>query len=116
MDAGEPVVERPGEPQAPPRPQRRLRPRALTDATAVREGIQRIAGRRMWVQAVVVFWSEFPAGCVADGRCVYIHGSRLAAWLARRPHQLDEAQVDDVYAAVRELAEHGAGLGLRIAV
>jgi Nuclease-related domain len=115
MNAGEPFVERREDPQAPPRLER-LRPTALADATTLRDSVQRIAERRMWVQSVVVFWSDFPAGCVADGRCVYIHGSRLAAWMTRRPHQFDEHQADEVLAAVRELAEHGGDMGLPVAV
>lgn len=115
MSHGEPVVEyRDGTASAPRR--ERLRPRALADATAVRDSVQRIARRRLWVQAVVVLWSDFPAGCVADGRCVYIHGSRLASWLARRPHQLDEAEAAEVFAAAERLAGHGGAPGLPVAV
>jgi hypothetical protein len=115
MIGSEPVVERAGEAEAPPRVER-LRPTALVDATTVRERVQRIARRRMWVQAVVVLWSEFPAGCVADGRCVYIHGSRLAEWLARRPNQFDAAEAEAVSAAVQELAERGTAFDLPVAV
>lgn len=115
MRAGEPVVERREDPQAPPRVER-LRPRVLADASVMREGVQRIAGRRMWVQAVVVFWSDFPAGCVADGRCVYIHGSRLADWMARRPNQLDEVEAQDIFAAVQVLADHAGDLSLPVAI
>lgn len=114
MIGGEPFVEPAGEGQ-PPRMQR-LRPAALADATSLRECVQRIAERRMWVQAVVVLWSEFPAGCVADGRCVYIHGSRLAEWMSRRPNQFDEAEREAVDAAVRELAARGTDFDLPVAV
>jgi hypothetical protein len=114
MKDGEPVVERAAAPGAPVRLER-LRPTALTHATTLRESMWRIAGRRLWVQAVVVFWSDFPAGCVVDGRCAYIHGSRLAEWLSRRPHQLDENEAEAVYDAVREVAED-AERGLPLAV
>jgi hypothetical protein len=112
---GEPILERRPGPDAPPRFER-LRPRALTDASAFRHDIERLTGCRLWVQAVVVIWSEFPAGCVADGRCVFIHGSRLAGWLDRRPHQLDPAETDDVAASVAALIECGGELPLPIAV
>ncbi len=111
MIGGEPVVERVGTDGEPPRVQR-LRPTALVDATNLRERVERIAARRLWVQAVVVLWSEFPAGCVVDGRCVYIHGSRLANWISRRPHQFDAAEADVVSAAVRQLATRGSELDL----
>ena len=115
MQSGEPVVERRTTSDAPPRLER-LRPRALADAATFRDGVQRLTGRRLWVQAVVVFWSEFPAGCVADGRCVFIHGPRLAEWMARRPHQLDPHDADQVYAAVEALAQPRGDASLRIAV
>lgn len=112
---GEPFVERQDDPIAEPEVTR-LRPRALADAGAFRTDVQRIAGRRLWVQAVVVFWSDFPAGCVTDGHCVYVHGSRLAEWMARRPHQLGPAETEDVFGAVALLAEHGGDLPLPLAM
>ena len=115
MRGGELIQERRTTPDAPPRLQR-LRPRALSDASAFRHDVERLTGRRLWVQAVVVIWSEFPAGCVADGRCVFIHGSRLAGWLARRPHQLDSAETEDVAAAVAALVDCGGELPLPLAV
>jgi hypothetical protein len=115
MRSGEPVLECRAASDAPPRLER-LRPRALADAATFRDGVQRLTGRRLWVQAVVVFWSEFPDGCVADGRCVFIHGPRLAEWMARRPHQLDPRDADQVYAAVEALAQPRSDASLRVAV
>jgi hypothetical protein len=114
MRAGEPILEYRSEPDAEPRLER-LRPRALADASSLRQDVARLTGRRLWVQAVVVFWSDFPAGCVTDGRCVYIHGSRLADWIARRPHQLGAAETDDVFEAVQLLAEVGGDIALQLA-
>ncbi|MGZ4273522.1 MAG: hypothetical protein ACXVR1_16945 [Solirubrobacteraceae bacterium] len=115
MRSGEPVLEHPATGRAQPRLER-LRPRALADAATFRDGVQRLTGRRLWVQAVVVFWAEFPDGCVADGRTVFIHGSRLAEWMARRPHQLDPREADEVCAAVQALAQRRSGVSLPIAV
>jgi hypothetical protein len=115
MRGGEPMVERVASEGAEPRLER-LRPRALTDASAFRHDVERVTGRRLWVQAVVVIWSEFPAGCVVDGRCVYIHGARLADWLSRRPHQLDPAATDEVAALVATLIDCDGELPLSIAV
>lgn len=114
MRDGAPILEHRDESDGQVR-LRRLRPRVLSDALSVRETVRRLAGRRIWVQSVVVLWCDFPAGCVADGRCVYIHGSRLAAWLARRPQQLDAAQIEDVFADVTVL-ERAAALALPVAV
>jgi Nuclease-related domain len=115
MQAGRPIVERRRDPGAKPQLER-LHPHALADASAFRDDILRVAHRRLWVQAVVVFWSDFPAGCVADGRCVYVHGSRLAEWIARRPLQLDDADAEDVFEAVQQLARAGGDVVLRVAV
>jgi hypothetical protein len=115
MRDGEPWVERRSDPEAEPEVLR-IRPRAVTDAVAFRDDVQRLTGRRMWVQAAVVIWSDFPAGVVTDGRCVYIHGSRLADWLTRRPHQLDLSETDDVFATVALLNETGGRLPLPVAV
>ena len=108
------ITERRPAPDAPPRFER-LRPRALADASALRRDVERLTGRRLWVQAVVVIWSDFPAGCVTDGHCVFIHGSRLAEWLARRPHQLDPAETDQVAEMVKVLVDCGGELPLPLA-
>lgn len=115
MRGGELMLERRVGPDVPTRLER-LRPRALTDASAFRSDVERVTGRRLWVQAVVVIWSDFPAGCVADGRCVFIHGSRLADWLARRPHQLDPFEADGVAVAVAALVDCDGELPLQLAV
>ena len=39
-------------------------------------------GRRTWVSAVVVIWGHFPDGEVTHEKVTYIHGDKLAAWLA----------------------------------
>jgi hypothetical protein len=115
MQGGQPVLEHPAAPGAQPRLER-LRPRALADAAAFRDGVQRLTGRRLWVQAAVVFWGDFPDECVADGRSVFIHGSRLAEWIARRPHQLDPREADEVCAAVEALGRRRGPAALSIAV
>lgn len=115
VQGGQFILERPSHAGGAPI-RERLRPRALADAVTFREDVQRVAGQRTWVQAVVVLWCEFPAGLVVDGRCVYIHGSRLAGWMSRRPHQLDPAEADEVFAAVELLAHASGELALPIAV
>lgn len=80
-------------------------PRALAAAATIKEDIQRRTGHCLWVQAVVVFWSEFPEKELEHGKCVYIHGSRLKAWLAARPELLDSARVQEIATAIQRLAE-----------
>lgn len=114
MRGGEPVVERCDE-QGTVQAQR-LRPRARADAALVKESVERLTGRRLWVQSLVVFWSDFPAGCVVDGHCVFVQGSRLQEWLMRRPHQLSPAQVQDVADDLAVVAEAGVDVPLAVAV
>jgi hypothetical protein len=96
-------------------PFRRIKPTALDDAGRIGEEIRRRTGRRPWVQAVVVFWSEFPEGFVQDGRCVFIEGSKLRPWLEERPAHLSDAEVQAIAAGVEGIADERAepGVGRR---
>jgi hypothetical protein len=82
-----------------------IRPQALGNARDIKEDIQRRTGHRLWVQAVVVFWSEFPEKELEHGKCMYIHGSHLKAWLAKRSDQLDPARVHEITEAIQHLAD-----------
>jgi hypothetical protein len=57
-----------------------------------------------WVTPVMVMWGDFPQGTV-EGRCVYIHGDELAAWLASRPQRVAPARVPQLAEAVRSAWE-----------
>jgi hypothetical protein len=81
-----------------------LRRRALAAAANLRREIEDSTGTPGWVQAVVVVWSEFPAGCLQDGRCVFISGPRLIDWLRRRPDQLSPERAGELHAALQRLA------------
>lgn len=82
----------------------RIRPRALAAAARLKEEIERRSGQRTWVQAVVVFWSEFPQGVVDDGRCVFLHGSKLLDWIKGKPARLGESGVEMIAASLAEIA------------
>lgn len=82
----------------------RLRRRAFTAATNLRDELEAATGRPSWVQPVIVVWSPFPAGCVQDGRCAVVAGPRLGDWLRRRPGQLAPERADELHAALRSLA------------
>lgn len=64
----------------------------------------RLGFLRIRVQAVVVFWSEFPEGLVEDDRCVFIEGPRLRKWLPDRPDRLNEAAVKEIAASIDSIA------------
>lgn len=82
-----------------------IRPRALSAAATLKGDLERCTGHRTWVQAVVVFWSDFPQGLVDDGRCVFVHGSRLRAWLAEHPERLDHGKAGQIASAIPQIAE-----------
>jgi hypothetical protein len=85
-----------------------LRRRALAAAGNLRHEIEDSMGIPGWVQAVVVVWSEFPPGCLQDGRCVFVAGPRLIDWLRRRPEQLSPARAAEIHAALQRLATGSA--------
>jgi hypothetical protein len=90
-----------------PRSQRELlilRRRALSAAANLRRDLEETTGSPGWVQAVVVVWSEFPAGCLQDGRCVFVAGPRLTDWLRRRPGQLSPERAAAVRSSLERLA------------
>jgi hypothetical protein len=87
-----------------------LRRGALTAAANLRDDIEQATGRPAWVQAVVVVWSDFPAGCVQDGRCVFVAGPRLIDWLQRRPGQLAPERAAEIADALEQLAHPVAAL------
>lgn len=66
----------------------RLSGTMLTRAAGLKRRIEEETRLRTWVQAVVVIWGDFPAGIVEIEQIVYVHGSRLAAWLEVQPERL----------------------------
>jgi hypothetical protein len=85
-----------------------LRRRALSATANLRREIEDATGQPAWVQAVVVVWSEFSAGCLQDGRCVFVSGPRLVDWMRRRPGQLSPARAAEIHAALARLAVNSA--------
>jgi hypothetical protein len=92
-----------------------VRARVLAAATRLEEDLQEGTGCRAWVQAVVVQWCDVPAGVVHDGRCVFVHGTRLRSWLEEQPLRFDPASVAELGAAVDGLAGAAAGAPARAA-
>jgi hypothetical protein len=92
----------------------RMRSAALGAAAAIKDDIEHRCGECTWVQAVIVFWSDFPEQLTEYDHCVYIHGSRLRDWLRARPTRLDAGQWSRVAAAVDELAVESARGAARV--
>lgn len=63
----------------------RVGPTMRRRAAEVKEWIEVDTGQRLWVQAVVVIWGDFPAGLVEHDRVIHIAGDRLSDWLLSRP-------------------------------
>jgi hypothetical protein len=82
----------------------KIGPRVLSAAAGLKSQIERRSGHCPWVQAVVVLWSDFPQGYVEHGRCIFIHGSRLRAWMKHRADELDPVQVATLAEAVEQIA------------
>jgi hypothetical protein len=84
----------------------RVRPRALAGAARLKSQIEQRTGLRIWVQAVVVFWSEFPQGLIEDDRCIFIDGSQLCSWLQNQPTRLSRADVEKISVGIETTAEN----------
>ena len=82
-----------------------IRPRALSAAARLKQDIEQRTGHSTWVQAVVVFWSDFPEGLLVDGRCIFIHGPRLRAWMQGRPNRLDPLEPEEIGDAIEHIAD-----------
>jgi hypothetical protein len=78
---------------------------ALRNAATLKEDLEQRTGHRTWVQAVVVFWSDFPEGLKDGGRCIFVHGSALKSWLEECPQRLSPGDVSALAAGLRSLAE-----------
>lgn len=82
----------------------RIRPRTLMGAASLKKELERRSGQRTWVQAVIVFWSDFPEGVVDDGRCIFVHGSRLHPLMHGRANRLSDNEVEEIASAIAEMA------------
>ena len=84
-----------------------IRSHALAGAASLKEDIQRLSGERLWVQAVVVLWSDFEQGLYVDERCVFVHGSGLVEWIMGRPEAIDPETAAGLLATVQAIAANG---------
>lgn len=60
----------------------------------------------------MVFWSDFPEGLVEDGKCVFIHVSRLREWMRERPERPGENEVEMIAECVASIGSQELGEGL----
>jgi hypothetical protein len=102
MQDGVPHLRRPSDPEADS-PCRSMRVGALAGAASLHEDLKLLTGRREWVQAVVVLWSEFDEGVYEGEKCALVQGRRLCEWISSRPTVLDEETAAALAAAVQTL-------------
>ena len=73
---------------------------AVAAAKQLRNAIADEVGLRLWVQPVVVRWGRYTELVEQTEHVYYVHGSRLAPWLAGRPGTLSLRQchaVEDAF-------------------
>jgi len=70
---------------------------AKGNARTLKLRIERQTGQRLWVQPVIVWWGEFPAGVARVNDVDIVHGDRLVEWLGQLPARglKDQAAVVD---------------------
>lgn len=81
-----------------------IRQQALRSAARLKEEIEEFSGYGTWVQAVVVFWSEFPEGVHEDDYCVFVQGSSLRDWLLTQDKRLDVELIQLASAGVKAVS------------
>jgi hypothetical protein len=77
---------------------------AVGAAKLLRRAIDEETGLRLWVQPVVVRWGEYTDQVLRDDNVVYLHGGRVASWLADRPGALSRGQRHALELALSEQA------------
>ena len=76
-------------------------PRARALAAQLAERLKEAGVPNVWVQPIVVLWSEFPQRSIQSDGVAWVAGKRLAGVLAARPTMLSEEQADEIMAVVR---------------
>lgn len=71
-------------------------------ALDVRDRLKRGTRATQYVHAVVVVWGKFPQQ-VAEGRCTYVHGDELVAWLRSQPLRVAPQRVEQFSAVLGAL-------------
>lgn len=80
---------------------RQIGPRTRALAAQLAERVKESGAPNVWVQPVVVLWSDFPQGSVQSDGVAWVAGKCLAAVLRARPRVLSEEQTDEIAAVAR---------------
>jgi hypothetical protein len=82
----------------------RLPQRMRAASRQVHDDLRRKTRASVWVQPVVVLWGGFSPGVLEEHGVVYLHGSRLAAWLQERPVRLADDHIQRVASVIPGLS------------
>jgi Nuclease-related domain len=72
-------------------------------AASLCNALEARAGRRQWIQPIVVVWGEFPQRRLEHDGVVYVHGSELLAWLRGQPGRLSADDCRTLFEAVCQI-------------
>lgn len=87
--------------------QSKLKSTVLSASRSLSGEIRARTGRGRWVQAVVVFWNEFPDGVVESGEVIYVHGSKLKDYMQQRPTTLSDQEQAEIGRALADIKQAG---------
>jgi Nuclease-related domain len=85
----------------------RLEPSVLRASAEVSGAIREQTGRRVWVQALVVFWNEFPQGVEKAEKIAFVHGTRLRDYLQNMSPNLDQTSQEVIGDVIARLKRDG---------
>lgn len=91
----------------------RIESAVLGASAAVSRVITAQTGSREWVQAVVVFWNEFPDGLVESDRIAFVHGNRLKDYMQGRRPRLDARRQEEIHEVLVGLKFDGRPRAIR---
>jgi hypothetical protein len=80
---------------------RQIGPRARALAAQLAERLRGSGMPNVWVQPIVVLWSDFPQGSIQSDGVAWVAGKHLAGVLAARPTMHTGQQTNEIMAVVR---------------
>lgn len=79
-------------------------------AAAINSVIKSSTPRNVWVEAVIVFWGEFPQNYIHEDKVTFVAGETLTAWLYSREMVLKSDQIAEITRAIEGMPD-GVELG-----
>lgn len=89
----------------------RLAAALRSEAARMHDEILSATRTNVWVTAVIVLWSPFPARLVEGNKVVFVHGDELVSWLRTRPRRHNRDTVDVIGQFITVSRDSGAQPG-----